>query len=190
MDEEQFAAGFDFFDSAAVTGVSISTRSSLRRTDSKAVTVWLASARWSVRAAQKIVSPSGIFYADSEKSSSFVGFGGVVRGVVLLRDHWGDAAHLVAEGAGGEAGFFEEAGEEMMPRAGSALMSAMRRPERRPWRRMASSASFLDGSRANWVRSGSFSGRENLDCGIAAAEEGGEDTVDEDNACAFGAGHH
>src|SRR5580693_2806094 len=43
-----------------VTGVSISTRSSLGRTDSNAVTVWLASARWSVRAARKIVSPSGM----------------------------------------------------------------------------------------------------------------------------------
>jgi len=53
-----------------VMGVSISTRSSLGRTDSKAVTVWLARARWSVRAARKIVSPSGIFYADSERSSS------------------------------------------------------------------------------------------------------------------------
>ena len=29
-----------------------------------------------------------------------------------MRDHWSDAAHLVAEGAGGEAGFFEEAGED------------------------------------------------------------------------------
>src|ERR1700722_4220503 len=52
-----------------VTGVSISTRSSLGRTDSKAGTVWLAGARggvgaaggrWSVRAARKIVSPSGM----------------------------------------------------------------------------------------------------------------------------------
>ncbi len=56
-----------------VMGVSISTRSSFGRADSKAVTVWLASARWSVRAARKIVSPSGI-YADSERSSESASF--------------------------------------------------------------------------------------------------------------------
>src|ERR1035437_9060670 len=78
-------------------------RASLGSTVSKRVTVCPASARWSVRAVRKMVSPSGM--------------SGRLRGGLR---HVGlrDAAHLEAERGGDEAGLFEESRQEVVARRG------------------------------------------------------------------------
>ena len=68
-------------------------------------------------------------------------------------------------------------------------MSAMRRPERRRWRRMASSGEFFGEFAGELGALGFVFGEEDLECGMAATEEGSEDAVDQDDAGAFGAGH-
>src|ERR1035437_1736334 len=81
-------------------------RPSLGSTVSKRVTVWPASARWSVRAVRKMVSPSGM--------SGRLWLGGLRDAARLL-----DMKHLEAERGGDEAGLFEEARQEVFARRGA-----------------------------------------------------------------------
>src|SRR5450631_2160843 len=74
-------------------------RTSFGSTVSKRVTVWPASARWSVRAVRKMVSPSGISVGFRKRRFRHHGFN--------------DVAHLQAERRLHESSFFQEAGEEV-----------------------------------------------------------------------------
>src|SRR5665647_1278866 len=80
-------------------------RASLGRTVSKRVTVCPASARWSVRAVRKMVSPSGM----SVRLRGGLRHGGLRDAARLL-----DMEHLEAERGGDEAGLFEEARQEVV----------------------------------------------------------------------------
>ena len=150
MDEQPFAVGFDFFDGAAGDG----------RVDFDAFEF----GEDGFEGGDGLVGERAVERAggaeDCVAFRHLCGLGEVVVGLAVVAlcsmaasscdgIIGGDAAHLVAEGAGGEAGFFEEAGEEMFAGGSSPLISPMRRPERRPWRRTASSASFLVSSRAD-----------------------------------------
>src|SRR5436305_15350257 len=87
------------------TDESWSTRASCGSCVSNFVTTCPASARFNVRAARKIVSPSGIRVALVLFVDAFLGDSGVVR-----RSR--DAAHLVTRGRGHEPTLFQKAREE------------------------------------------------------------------------------
>ena len=116
-----------------------------------------------------------------------VGVGGGIVGVLCGHDR-GDAAHLVAEGAGGEAGFFEEAGEEMF--AGGLVVDVA--DEEAGAAALAADGEFGEFFCQLAGELGAFGfvfGEEDLDGGVAAAKECGEDAVDEDYAGTFCTGH-
>ena len=106
----------------------------------------------------------------------------------MRRDHGRDAAHLVAEGAGGEAGFFEIAREKMVAgggvvdfgdeEAGAAALAAD-----------GQLGQFFSEFAGELGAFGFVFGEEDLDGGVAAAKECGEDAVDEDYAGTFCTGH-
>src|ERR1035441_9071921 len=142
-------------------------------TVSKRVTVAPASARARVRAVRKMVSPSGM--------------SGGLRGG-LCQGGFGDVAHLEAEGRWDEAGLFEEAGQEVFAcrrivdfadeQAGAAGLTADG-----DFGELAGEFARVAGEVGLVLR------QDDLDGRIAAAQEGGERAIDEDDAAARGARH-
>src|SRR5450759_1397261 len=133
-------------------------RASLGSTVSKWVTVCPESARWSVRAVRKMVSPSGM--------------SGGLRGGLR---HGGlrDAAHLEAERGGDEAGLFEEAREPVF--ASRSVVNFADEQAAAPG--LAADSDF--GERAGeFARVAGEVGlvlrQDDADCRIAAAQERGE----------------
>src|ERR1035438_5097867 len=148
-------------------------------TVSKRVTVAPPSARARVRAVRKMVSPSGM--SDELRAGLCQGgFGDVAR---LL-----DMEHLEAEGRWHEAGLFEEAGKRVFARrrivdfadeqAGAASLTADG-----DFGELAGEFARVAGEVGLVLR------QDDLDGGIAAAQESGERAIDEDDAAARGARH-
>src|SRR5271157_1183731 len=145
------------------SGVSKSMRASLGSTVSKRVTVCPHNARVRVRAVRKMVSPSGIGW--------------------LL-----DMAHLETKRGRDEAGLFEEAGEEMV--AGRGFVDFA--DEQAGAAGLAADGDFGQGFGELAGEAGALGlvlRQQDADGRIAAAQEGGELSVDEDDATAGGARH-
>src|ERR1035438_7485091 len=143
------------------SGVSQSMRASLGSTVSNRVTVCPASARWIVRAVRKMVSPSGM-------SGGFR-----------------DVAHLEVGRRNHEACLFEEARQEVI--AGRPGVDFANQQSAAP--RLAADGDF--GERAGeFAREAGALGlvlrQDDADGRVAAAQEGGELTVDEHDATGGG----
>src|ERR1035437_7295339 len=148
-------------------------RASLGSTVSKRVTVCPARARVRVRAVRKMVSPSGM-------SGSF-GLGLGLRGLLNM-------AHLETERGRDEAGLFEEAGEAMV--AGRDVIHFADEQAAAPG---LSADGDLGELACEFARESGAIGlvlrQEDADGRIAAAQESGELSVDEDYATASDARH-
>ena len=186
INEDPFAVGFDFFDSATGDG-SVYFDAFEFGKDAFEGGDGLVGERAMERACG---TKDCVAFGHLAGLREIVVGVGVVGGIFCIAagNHGGDSTHLVAEGAGGEAGFFEEAGEEMFARglvvdvadeeAGAAALAAD-----------GEFGEFFGEFAGELGALGFVFGEEDSDGGIAAAKEGGEDAVDEDDAGAFCAGH-
>src|ERR1039458_6478975 len=149
-------------------------RASLGSTVSKRVTVCPASARVRARAVRKMVSPSGM--------SGGLGRLGLGRRGLL------NVAHLETERGRDEAGLFEEAGEEVV--AGRSVIDFADEQAAAPG---LSADGDLGQGLGELAREAGALGlilwQEDADGRIAAAQKGGELSVDEDDATSRGARH-